>query len=93
MDSGIGVYAGSESSYTAFKDFFDRIIMDYHDHAPSDIHVSNMNASELQCPEFSDEEKAMVKSTRIRVGRNLAEFPLGPGISTGDRIFAMNAVV
>ena len=25
-DSGIGVYAGSESSYTAFKDFFDAII-------------------------------------------------------------------
>ena len=26
LDSGIGVYAGSENSYVAFKDFFDRII-------------------------------------------------------------------
>lgn len=27
----------------------------------------------------------MIKSTRIRVGRNLAEFPLGPGISKEQR--------
>jgi arginine kinase len=27
----------------------------------------------------------MIVSTRIRVGRNLAEFPLGPGISKAQR--------
>jgi len=27
----------------------------------------------------------MILSTRIRVGRNLAEFPLGPGISKEQR--------
>ena len=31
--------------------------------------------------EFSEEDSAMVNSTRIRVGRNLAGFPLGPGVS------------
>ena len=36
VDSGIGVYAGSENSYIAFKEFFDRIIMDYHGHGPTD---------------------------------------------------------
>ena len=81
LDSGIGVYAGSENSYVAFKDFFDRIIQDYHGHSPTDKHVSNMDASQLQCPPFSEEEAAMIKSTRIRVGRNLANFPLGPGIT------------
>ena len=43
LDSGIGVYAGSEQSYVAFKDFFDRIIQDYHGHGPNDEHVSNMD--------------------------------------------------
>ena len=27
----------------------------------------------------------MIKSTRIRVGRNLAEFPLGPGVTKDQR--------
>ena len=27
----------------------------------------------------------MIKSTRIRVGRNLADFPLGPGITREQR--------
>jgi arginine kinase len=27
----------------------------------------------------------MIKSTRIRVGRNLADFPLGPGLSKEQR--------
>ena len=93
VDSGIGVYAGSENSYVAFKDFFDRIIQDYHGHSPVDQHVSNMNAKELNCPPFSEEEAAMIKSTRIRVGRNLAGFPLGPGITNSQRDQVMQAVV
>ena len=45
LDSGIGCYAGSEDSYTTFKDFFDKIIQEYHGHSPTDSHVSNMDAS------------------------------------------------
>lgn len=87
------MYAGSEDCYDAFKDFFDKIIEDYHGHRPIDKHVSNMNASQLDCPPFTDEEAAMVKSTRIRVGRNLANFPLGPGISDEQRNQVMQHVV
>ena len=93
VDSGIGVYAGSADSYNAFKPFFDRIIMEYHGHGPFDQHVSNMDASQLNCPPFSEEEAALIKSTRIRVGRNLDGFPLGPGISDSDRDKVMQAVV
>ena len=93
LDSGIGVYAGSEDSYTAFKVFFDRIIDDYHGHGPNDSHVSNMNADELNCPPFEEHEAALIKSTRIRVGRNLANYPLGPGISDDQRDEVMQAVV
>ena len=93
LDSGIGVYAGSEDSYTAFKEFFDKIIMDYHGHSPFDKHVSNMDATQLNCPPFSAQEAALIKSTRIRVGRNLKNFPLGPGISKDERDQVMQAVV
>ena len=40
-----------------------------------------MDHSKLDCPPFSEEDSKMILSTRIRVGRNLADFPLGPGIS------------
>jgi hypothetical protein len=34
----------------------------------------------LNAPDFPPDEAAMIKSTRIRVGRNLDGFPLGPGL-------------
>jgi creatine kinase/arginine kinase len=57
------------------------VIEDYHKHPKDAKHISNMNYEELDCPPFSAEDASMIVSTRIRVGRNLAEFPLGPGIS------------
>jgi protein-arginine kinase len=44
-----------------------------------------MDYSKLVCPPFSEEEAARIISTRIRVGRNLADYPLGPGISKEQR--------
>jgi len=44
-----------------------------------------MDHSKLKCPPFPEEDAKMIKSTRIRVGRNLAEFPLGPGASREQR--------
>jgi creatine kinase/arginine kinase len=44
-----------------------------------------MDASKLKCPPFAADEAAMIVSTRIRVGRNLAEFPLGPGVTKAQR--------
>jgi len=85
VDSGIGVYAGCHKSYYEMEKLFDPIILDYHGHKKTDKHVSNMDHSQLKCPPFSAEEAALVQSTRIRVGRNLAEFPLGPGISKEQR--------
>jgi len=85
VDSGIGVYAGSHAAYTEFSNLFDPIVEEYHGHAKTAKHVSNMNFEELKCPDFPEDEKAMIISTRIRVGRNLAEFPLGPGISKEQR--------
>jgi len=85
VDSGIGCYAGSHDAYTTFADLFDKVIEDYHKHGKTDKHVSNMNYKELDCPPLSADDAQMIVSTRIRVGRNLADFPLGPGISKDQR--------
>ena len=36
-----------------------------------------METTKLECPPLEDDEASMIVSTRIRVGRNLADFPLG----------------
>jgi hypothetical protein len=40
-----------------------------------------MSAAGLENADFSEADSAMVNSTRIRVGRNLADYPLGPGVT------------
>ena len=81
LDSGIGLYAGSEDSYTKWDKLFDAVIEEYHGHGKAATHVTNMDAASLTNAVFSEEDSAMVNSTRIRVGRNCAGFPLGPGVS------------
>jgi len=81
QDSGIGLYAGSHNSYTKFNKLFDLVVEDYHGHGVDAKHVSDMTSDGIQNAEFSEEDAAMVNSTRIRVGRNLAGYPLGPGVS------------
>jgi len=93
QDSGIGVYAGSHNSYQKFNKLFDPVIEQYHGHKPEDQHVSDMTSEGLTNAEFSAEDSAMVNSTRIRVGRNLADFPLGPGVSKEQRDKIMETVV
>ena len=81
VDSGIGVYAGSHDSYTTFDGLFDKIIEDYHKHGKDAKHISDMDYTKLECPPFEEADAKRIVSTRIRVGRNLKDFPLGPGIS------------
>ena len=85
VDSGIGVYAGSHDSYKTFAPLMDKVIEDYHGHKPGDKHVSDMDASKLTCPPLPQDEADMIVSTRIRVGRNLEGYPLGPGVSKEQR--------
>ena len=40
-----------------------------------------MDYTKLNTPPFSEAEAKLIKSTRIRVGRNLADYPLGPGLT------------
>jgi len=84
-NSGIGVYAGSHQGYYDFAPLFDKIILEYHGHGKNDKHISDMDYRKLNCPDFPADEDAMINSTRIRVGRNLADYPLGTAVTRQQR--------
>ena len=92
IDSGIGVYAGDQESYTVFAALFDPIIEAYHGFGKEDAHKSNLNPDDLNAPNPDPEGKYIV-STRIRVGRNVEHLPLGPGISKVQRDQVESSVV
>jgi protein-arginine kinase len=72
---------------------FDKVVEEYHGHKKEDMHQSEMTSEGLENAEFSPEDSAMVNSTRIRVGRNMKGFPLGPGVTKEQRDEIMNKVV
>lgn len=84
FDSGIGVYAGDMESYSTFASLFDPIIEDYHQFTKEDKHKSNLNPDDLNASN-PDIKGDYILSTRIRVGRNFAKFPLGPAITKEQR--------
>lgn len=85
-DSAIGVYAGSVASYKAFAPLFDPIIADYHGVNQAAIAHPRGDLSLAELPEVQKSAQEKVKSTRVRVGRNLEGFPLGPAISEDERL-------
>lgn len=83
-DSGIGAYVGDEESYEVFASLFDPIIKEYHGFSKNDKHKSNLNPDDLNAPN-PDPKGEYILSTRIRVGRNVKDLPLGPAISKEQR--------
>lgn len=83
-DSGIGAYVGDEESYTIFAPLFDKIIEEYHGFTKDDKHKSNLNPDDLNALN-PDKNGEYILSTRIRVGRNVKNIPLGPAITKEQR--------
>ncbi|BCS97246.1 hypothetical protein DSLASN_28780 [Desulfoluna limicola] len=81
-DSSIGMYAGDAESYDLFAPLLDPVLLDYHGssgpHPAPDFSLDAL-------PELSREAQENILSTRVRVGRNLAGYPLGPAISSAER--------
>jgi len=92
IDSGIGVYAGDKESYTLFAALFDPIIKAYHGFGKEEKHQSNLNPDDLNAPN-PDPEGEFILSTRIRVGRNVDNLPLGPAITKEQRDQVESSVV
>ncbi len=84
IDSGIGVYAGDKESYSLFAPLFDPIIKEYHGFNREDSHKSNLNIDDLNISN-PDPKGEFILSTRIRVGRNIDNMPLGTIISKEQR--------
>lgn len=78
-----GIYAGDGDSYTDFAAVFDPIIQEYHGISADAKHTSNMDSTQIK---GKINPNAPVKSTRIRVGRNLEGFGLSPGILKEHRV-------
>ena len=86
LDSSNGVYASEEEAYTLFGKLFDPIIEEYH--APyklADKHTSDMDPEKVDAPNL-DPEGAFIRSTRIRVARNLKGHGLPPSVHNKERI-------
>ena len=85
--SSVGVYAGSHDSYETFAPLFNKIIYEYHSHfKTSDRHISDMDYTTLDgCLRFPLDDQMMIKSIRMRVARNFAEYPLGTAVTRKQR--------
>ena len=79
--SFVGCHAGDLESYSLFSDLFHPVIEAYHKGYKVDgtmKHITDMNSSNILI-DLTQAAKEKVISTRVRVARNLAFFPLNPG--------------
>jgi len=88
-DSSIGIYAGDMESYDCFGPVMQPIIEDYHHLAPGWAHKPGLEKSIL--PDL-DPAQALIRSSRIRVARNLGRFPFS-GNMTPDQRLALEETV
>jgi len=90
-DSFVGCHAGDRESYDDFSEFFYPVIEAYHKGFSMKKGSSlTGTASERMDPariseKLSETAKSKIVSTRIRIARNLAMFPLNPGGSKESR--------
>ena len=82
-DSGVGCYAMQPADYDRFKPFFSKVLADYHKVAEDAKHVNDwqLGGEPLDLTKLGLSDISM----RVRVGRNLAEFPLPGAMSAAQR--------
>jgi hypothetical protein len=87
-DSGIGCYAMRPDDYEVFSKFFDPLIRDYHRASADAVHESDWDVSAVGDNGVLDVSKLGLGelSMRVRVGRNLTDFPLPGAMTKADRI-------
>lgn len=88
-DSSIGIYAGDMESYDCFAPVLLPIIEDYHHLDPGWSHKPGLQEAAL--PDL-DPEQTFIRSSRIRVARNLIGFPFS-GNMTPDQRLALEETV
>lgn len=91
-DSGMGCYAMSPDDYDVFEPYLDKVIRDYHKIKGEVHHVTNWDLSTVKdkLPEGGKLDLTKLglgtTSMRVRVGRNLANYPLPGNMTKEDRL-------
>jgi creatine kinase len=90
-DSGLGCYAMNPTDYDEYKPFMDAVIREYHKVPAGQNHINDWKLDGVQgLP--ADGRLDVTKlglpalSMRVRVGRNLQDFPLPGAMTKEDRI-------
>mmetsp|Transcript_5562 Transcript_5562/g.18787 ORF Transcript_5562/g.18787 Transcript_5562/m.18787 type:complete len:433 (+) Transcript_5562:63-1361(+) len=90
-DSGMGAYAMQPDDYDLLKPYMDRVIRDYHKIKTEVHHITNWDLSKVKgVPANGKLDLAKLGlpplSMRVRVGRNLAAFPLPGAMTKEERV-------
>lgn len=93
-DSGMGCYAMQPDDYDTFQPYLDTVIRDYHGIKGEVAHKTNWDLSTPNVVERLPEGGKLdltklglgVTSMRVRVGRNLARYPLPGAMNKEDRL-------
>jgi len=90
-DSGMGCYAMQPSDYDRFKPFFSKVLADYHKVPADRKHINDWSLKGVAgLPESGVLDLGALGlpalSMRVRVGRNLADFPLPGAMTQDDRV-------
>ncbi len=89
-DSSIGIYIGDTQSYVSFAPVLTPIIRDYHNIDSPIEHQNEFTKVNLPNP---DPDGKYIRSTRIRVARNLESFPFCCHIQAHDRVELESRVI
>lgn len=89
-DSGMGCYAMQPEDYDRFKPFMGRAIAEYHKVSQDTVHVNDWDLDKVEgLPAGGKLDLTKLGlpplSMRVRVGRNLADFPLPGAMTEQDR--------
>ncbi|CEM09658.1 unnamed protein product [Vitrella brassicaformis CCMP3155] len=90
-DSGMGCYAMQPEDYDRFKPFFSKVIADYHRVPEGKVHINDWSLAGVRgIPAGGKLDLSLLGlpplSMRVRVGRNLADFPLPGAMTKQDRL-------
>lgn len=91
-DSEMGIYAGNVDEYSLFSPYLNNVICDYHQVKNITLKESNWDFNgELDLTNIDPSLSNI--SMRVRVGRNVATFPLPASMSQEDRIAFENVMI
>ena len=84
-DSHVGLYAPDPDCYDTFPEIFWPVIGDYHKVDVFSLKAIHDFGNPTLLPEFDAKYTDSIVSTRIRVGRTLKGYPMGPRLSRETR--------